>query len=305
MKRSNYWIVVLLTAFLFTNCQRRMSNLSASAPADSMAFDWQGHRGARGILPENTIPAFLHALEYSAITTLELDLAVAKDGALIVSHEPWLAATISTHASGVAVTEAEEHDLRIYGMTQAEVQAFDVGQRGNSRFPEQLPLPTFKPTLAQVVVMADTYARTLGRPLPYYNIEIKSLPEWDNTFTPIPEDFAGLVIAELNRLSIAKRTTVQSFDIRSLEAIHQQAPEQMIAYLIANEQSLTENLALLSFTPQIYSPYYELCTPELVTDLHKRNIRLIPWTVNKVSDMQRLRTMGVDGIITDYPNRIE
>lgn len=270
----------------------------------SETFDWQGHRGARGLLPENTTPAFLKALEFQEIVTLELDLAVSKDKQLIVSHEPWMSALICSHPDGRPVEEQEEQELKIYDMTAAEIQAFDCGQRGNSNFPEQVPQAAYKPTLAAVVEAAEEKATTLKRPLPFYNIEIKSLPEWDQVFTPEPKVFVALVIRELQRLSISERSTVQSFDVRSLQALKAQAPRQRMAYLIANRNSLRENLDLLGFQPDIYSPYFLLCTPELVDSLHQQNIQLIPWTVNETSQMQSLIDMGVDGIITDYPDRI-
>ncbi|WP_367388362.1 glycerophosphodiester phosphodiesterase family protein [Lewinella sp. LCG006] len=268
------------------------------------AFDWQGHRGARGLLPENTLPAFAHALTYPAIRTLELDLAVTKDLQLVISHEPWMAALICTHPDGRPVTEEEEQSLLIHQMTLAEVQTFDCGQRGNTNFPAQQPRPTRKPTLAAMVEMAEQVALDLKRPLPFYNIEIKSLPEWDERHTPHPEEFARLLLKELQRLGIAQRTTIQSFDVRSLQAVRQQAPTQTLAYLVANQNTLEQNLASLGFLPEIYSPYYLLCTPELTQSLHQQNIQLIPWTVNDPKEMERLLEMGVDGIITDYPNLI-
>jgi glycerophosphoryl diester phosphodiesterase len=267
-------------------------------------FDWQGHRGARGLLPENTLPAFAHALTYPAIKTLELDLAVTKDNQLVISHEPWMAALLCTHPDGRPVTEEEEQSLIIHQMTLAEVQSFDCGQRGNANFPEQQARATRKPSLAAMVEMAEQVALDLKRPLPFYNIEIKSLPEWDEPFTPLPEEFARLLLQELARLGIAERTTIQSFDVRSLQAVRQQAPSQSLAYLIENRNTLAQNLDTLGFLPDIYSPYYLLCTPELIQSLHQQNIQLIPWTVNEPKEMQRLLDMGVDGIITDYPNRI-
>lgn len=295
------FFIVILAASCTPKRQLAVVNNPSPMPED---FNWQGHRGARGLLPENTVIAFLRALEFPQITTLELDLAVSKDDELIVSHEPWMSALICSHPDGSPVEEEEEKSLRIYEMTTEEVQAFDCGMRGNSNFPDQLAQATNKPTLAEVVNAAEDKAKELERPLPYYNIEIKSLPEYDGLFTPAPSAFAALVIRELQRLGIAERSTVQSFDVRSLQAMKEQAPRQRLAYLIANENSLEKNMELLGFTPDIYSPYFLLCTPELVTSLHEQNVQLIPWTVNETEQMQGLIEMGVDGIITDYPDRI-
>ncbi|MEL6658404.1 MAG: glycerophosphodiester phosphodiesterase family protein [Bacteroidota bacterium] len=299
--------ILFFLALLTLSCtpKRQLATVNDSPTTISVPdFDWQGHRGARGLLPENTVPAFLRALEFPKVTTLELDLAVSKDRELIVSHEPWMSALICSHPDGSAVTEEEEKNLRIFEMTTAQVQAFDCGQRGNTNFPGQAAQALYKPTLTEVVEAAEEKAKALDRPLPFYNIEIKSLPEYDGLFTPEPSTFAALLIRELTRLGIVERTTVQSFDIRSLQAMKEQAPKQRLAYLIANRNSLETNMELLGFTPDIYSPYFLLCTPDLVDSLHQQNMQLIPWTVNETEQMNDLIEMGVDGIITDYPNRI-
>ena len=294
----------MLAIFSLSCTRKTQLPQSLNMENTTVTFDWQGHRGARGLLPENTIIAFERALEFPQVTTLELDLAVSKDQKLVVSHEPWMSALISSHPDGSVVTEDEEKDLRIFDMTLAEVQGFDVGSRGNANFPDQAAQPAVKPSLEAVVQAAEAKAQKLQRSLPYYNIEIKSLPDWDDTFTPKPATFVALVVRELQRLNIAERSTVQSFDIRSLQELKKQAPKQRLAYLIANRNSLEKNLELLGFTPDIYSPYFLLCTPALVTSLREQNIRLIPWTVNETEEMERLIEMGVDGIITDYPDRI-
>ena len=294
----------MLAIFSLSCTRKTQLPQSLNMENTTVTFDWQGHRGARGLLPENTIIAFERALEFPQVTTLELDLAVSKDQKLVVSHEPWMSALISSHPDGSVVTEDEEKDLRIFDMTLAEVQGFDVGSRGNANFPDQAAQAAVKPSLEAVVQAAEAKAQKLQRPLPYYNIEIKSLPDWDDTFTPKPATFVALVVRELQRLDIAERSTVQSFDIRSLQELKKQAPKQRLAYLIANRNSLEKNLELLGFTPDIYSPYFLLCTPALVTSLREQNIRLIPWTVNETKEMERLIEMGVDGIITDYPDRI-
>ena len=147
--------ILLLISVLALSCtpKRQLTGINTSIMPET--FDWQGHRGARGLLPENTIPAFLKALEFPKLTTLELDLAVSKDNQLIVSHEPWMSALICSHPDGRPVEEDEEQELRIYEMTLAQIQAFDCGQRGNANFPEQTPQAVFKPTLEAVVKAAE------------------------------------------------------------------------------------------------------------------------------------------------------
>lgn len=275
-----------------------MENLNAQT------FDWQGHRGCRGLLPENSIPAFLMALEFPEVTTLELDLAVSKDQELIVSHEPWMSESICMKPDGSPISKAEAMNLRIMDLTYEQIKQYDCGSRGNSRFPEQHKMPTHKPSLEDVVAAVRTHCEAVKRPLPRFNIEIKSHPQGDGVFTPKVEDFAKLVIAELERLKISELCCVQSFDTRAISAVHSLAPSLPIAFLVENKDGHETNLKLLDFKPTIYSPDHKLLRKKDVKDLHKRDIKVIPWTVNDVKSMKRLRRWGIDGIITDYPNRI-
>ncbi|MDZ7877184.1 MAG: glycerophosphodiester phosphodiesterase family protein [Saprospiraceae bacterium] len=266
-------------------------------------FDWQGHRGCRGLLPENSIPAFLKALELG-VTTLELDLAVSRDSQLIVSHEPWLNHDICSKADGSAIAKEEVEKELIWLKTAAEVQKCDCGSRGNPLFKEQKAMRTVKPTLRQVVEAVRKQADFFRKPMPLFNIEIKSQPDFDEKLTPSVSTFAKLVFEEIHALKIADKTCIQSFDPRALEAIHQLDPKQTTAFLVENEKGLAANLKRLSFSPTIYSPFYQLITKKTVDSCHTNRLKIIPWTVNDTADMRQLINMDVDGIITDYPNRI-
>lgn len=278
----------------FFSCRSQKNPVSALA-----GFDWQGHRGCRGVMPENSVPAFLKALDYPEVTTLELDLAVSRDNQLIVSHEPWFNPAICSLPGGDSIPRRDAEKYLIYQMTAAEIRAFDCGSRGNPRFPDQQKLATHKPTLREVVEAVHAI-----RPHIRWNIEIKTQPEWDGLRHPPVEEFARLVIAELRALGIDKNAVVQSFDVRALQAMHRQAPEITLAFLIENLKGLEPNMEKLGFTPSIYSPYFQLVSPKLVRKCHARGLKLIPWTVNDVASMRGMIRLGVDGIITDYPNRI-
>jgi len=277
------------------------------SPAQSetmeIIFDWQGHRGARGLLPENTVSAFLKALEYP-VTTLELDLAVSRDSQLIVSHEPWLSHHICSHPDGRPVTEAEEDSLAILQLSYERIQQYDCGSRGNARFPEQEALPAAKPALSEVVAAVRAYCEREGREPPAYNIEIKSRSDWDGVKTPVPDRFARLLLEEVGRLGITELTCVQSFDPRALRAVHRLDPSITTALLVENTRGVAANLEALGYRPAIYSPYYKLLAAGVVDTVHELGMRIIPWTVNDPVEMRTLIDLGVDGIITDYPNRI-
>lgn len=265
-------------------------------------FDIQGHRGARGWMPENTIPAFLLALD-SGVTTIELDVAVTKDGQLVVSHEPWMSAAICLDPSGKPVDAKSEMKHNIYQMTYEQVKQWDCGSKGNASFPRQAKMSVCKPLLKEVIVAVENHIKSFTRYEVDYNIEIKSMPEGDRKFHPKPEVFSDLVFNLVDQYLPLERVVIQSFDFRVLKYWHEKYPEVRLAALVENKKSITDNLNDLGFTPSIYSPYFKLITKEDVVELHKQKVRVIPWTVNEPADMLSLKGMDVDGFITDYPDR--
>ncbi len=265
-------------------------------------FDVQGHRGARGLRPENTIPAFLLALD-SGVTTIELDLAVTKDGQLIVSDEPWMSASICSDPSGKSFDEKSEMRNDIHQMTYEQVKQWDCGSKGNPNFPQQEKLSVAKPLLSDVIVAVENHIKNYTRYEVDYNIEIKSLPEGDNQFHPKPDVFSDMVFNLIDQYLPLDRVVIQSFDFRVLKYWHEKYPEVRLAALVENKKSVAENLNDLGFTPSIYSPYFKLLTKEIVKQLHQKKMRVIPWTVNEPADMLSVKGMDVDGFITDYPDR--
>jgi glycerophosphoryl diester phosphodiesterase len=273
----------------------------ASTEISSRVIDLQGHRGARGLLPENTIPAFLRALDLG-VTTLEMDVAINAEGHVVLSHEPWISAKICSHPDGRNVTEDEERRLRIYEMSDEEVAGFDCGSRGHPDFPRQQAMPVSKPLLGDVLQAVATHESASRRTPVRFNIEIKSRPEGDRVFHPEAGEYANILYKVLQEYDVLERTTVQSFDPRALEAMHSIDPQVSTSLIISNPNGIRENLAQLSFVPDIYSPDYKLVDEELVRAAHARNIQVIPWTVNEADTMRKLLAWGVDGLITDYPD---
>jgi glycerophosphoryl diester phosphodiesterase len=265
-------------------------------------FDIQGHRGARGLRPENTIPAFIMALD-SGVTTLELDIAITKDKQVIVSHEPWMSAAICLDSAGNNIVQKEERKFNIYQMTYDQVQSFDCGSKGNSNFPQQEKMKTSKPLLRDVIVAVENHIKSYGTYEVDYNIEIKSSPEGDKKFHPTVDEFSDLIYKLVDEYLPLERVVIQSFDFRVLKYWHQKYPEIRLAALVENTKSIDANLADLGFKPSTYSPNFKLLNREKVKYLHQQRIRVVPWTVNEISDMLSLKGMGVDGLITDYPDR--
>jgi glycerophosphoryl diester phosphodiesterase len=269
-------------------------------------FDWQGHRGCRGVLPENTVAAMLNALTYAHVRTLELDLAVSRDSQLIVSHEPWMSAEICTAPNGINAELGKK--TKIFDLTYDQIKQFDCGSKGNARFPEQKPMSTYKPSLRDLVNEVKTFCEKNKRDLPFFNIEIKSQPDYDGVFSPPVDVFVKMVFEEMEALGITEKCCVQSFDTRACEAIHRENVGKnrvQIAFLVENTGGVPENLKKLTFRPDIYSCYFKLLRKSDIEALHAQQIRVVPWTVNNLTDMRRLIRWGVEGIITDYPNRID
>lgn len=271
-------------------------------------YDLQGHRGCRGLMPENTIPAFLKALDLG-VNTLELDVVISQDKQVVVSHEPYFNAEFSIKPDGTPVRKAEQKSLNLYAMSYAEIRQFDTGSNGNPRFPEQQKMKTYKPLLSEVVMAAETYRKEKNLPAFAYNIELKSEETEYDKSQPRPEAFCELVNAVLKTANVpAERVVIQSFDFAVLQAWNRGTSAKTLlpvrlAALVENIRGVDHNLKKLGFTPNIYSPNYQLLSRDAVEKLHKQGINVIPWTVNTTTDMRNMLDLGVDGLITDYPDR--
>lgn len=272
---------------------------AVSAPA---ALDEQAHRGGRGLMPENTIPAMLNAIDLGA-TTLELDLHVSKDKKVVVSHDPYFNDNFTTTPEGAYLTKAEAVKRLLYTMPYDSIKKYDVGLKPHPDFPRQKKLAVYKPLLSDLLDASEAYARQKGRTV-HYNIEIKSKPQNDGKRHPPVEEFVDLAMAVINSKGTGGRTTIQSFDPRALQIMHRKYPAISTSLLIegTDKRSLDEQLQQLGFTPAVYSPHYSLVTPALVEGCHKKAMKVVPWTVNTLDEMNRMISLHVDGVITDYPD---
>ncbi len=268
-----------------------------------MSFDWQGHRGCRGLMPENTIPAMLHAVDLG-VTTLEMDAVITTERQVILSHEPFFNHEITTKPDGNTVKESEEKNFKIFTMTYQEVSQFDVGMKAHPRFPQQKRMKAVKPRLSDVIDSVEAYTTAKRLPAKFYNIETKSQAATDNIFHPPAAEFVELIMKVIKEKKIEKRTIIQSFDSRTLKYLHKNYPRIKTALLVEDAAGLQEQITKLGFVPTIYSPEYTLVKPLLVKQCKEKNMKIIPWTVNDVAKIKELKEMGVDGIITDYPDRI-
>ena len=261
-------------------------------------IDLQGHRGSRGLLPENTVPGFLKACELG-VNTIELDVVISVDGQVVVSHEAFFNHEISTSPFEVPITAENEKEFRIYDMITPTVQRFDVGMRVHPRFPDQKKIPATKPLLREVVnaVKGSGYD-------PYYNIEIKRTPEGDGIYHPNAITFANVVLKAVKDLEISDKTTIQCFDHEVLQYVHSMEPELRTVMLVEDDNALEWHLEKLGYIPYGYSPDFHLVDDALIEACHQKDMKIIPWTVNEEVDIIRIAKMGVDGIISDYPDRL-
>lgn len=294
------WPMIPLTILAFLYSCHTMKKLE-TIPLP--AFDSEGHRGCRGLMPENTIPAMLNALDLG-VTTLEMDAVITKDNQVILSHEPFFNKDITTKQDGTTLQEGEEKQLNIFAMTYAETQRLDVGMKPHPKFPHQQKLKATKPLLSEVIDDVEAAILLKNMPKVFYNIETKTQPATDGIFHPAPEDFVNTLMSVIEKKKIQNRVVIQSFDFRTLQFLHKKYPSIYTSALVepTDKRSFQQQMDDLGFVPTIYSPYYTKVTPELLKECHDKKIKVVVWTVNDKATIDKLKAMGVDGIISDYPD---
>jgi glycerophosphoryl diester phosphodiesterase len=289
-------------------------------------FDVQGHRGARGLRPENTLAGFEYAIALG-VTTLEMDTGISKDGVVVVCHDPFINPLLCLDAKG---DRLPPFPLRlIKDLTVAEIQTFDCGSLNPdpARFPQQRAVPGSRiPTLQQVFDLAEAQ-----NPQIRYNIESKVSPLKPEE-TASPEVFAEKLVGLIVQNNLVERAIIQSFDWRVLREVKRIHPSIQASALVVHNQTTSTLkgsngaspfLAGLEFEPQpgnittllqstgfvdIYSPNFETLLPEspaflqAVSELQAAGLKVIPWTVNDPAVMQQFIDLNVDGLITDFPN---
>lgn len=287
-------------------------------------LDLQGHRGARGLLPENTLPAFARALSIG-VTTLELDTAITQDGVIVVSHDATLNPDITRGPDGQWLTRS---DIAVHTLTFTQLQQYDVGRiRPRTayalRFSAQQAVDgTRMPRLADVFALAHR----AGNSTVCFNIETKISPEQPQHTLP-PAEFARTLIALVRAEKLESRVTIQSFDWRTLQVVQQEAPQIATVYLTAQQSWLDNIRARDTASPwtagfhvsryagsvprmikaaggAVWSPYFGDVTRETVREAQQAGLKVVVWTVNEARDIARMIDFGVDGIISDNPDRL-
>jgi glycerophosphoryl diester phosphodiesterase len=253
-------------------------------------------------MPENSIPAFLKALELG-VNTLELDVVVSRDQQLVVSHDPYFSADFTLDPDGKPIPTDKQTEYKLFRMEYADIKKYDVGSLGNPRFPDQVKIKTYKPLLSEVFKETRKYCQSHRMPAVRYNIETKSTPAGDGVFHPGPAVFSQLLYDEILKNKMQSQVMIQSFDVRTLEEFHKYPVKLPLVLLVENQEGIQRNIERLGFQPDVYSPNFRLVDAETVTYCRQKGIKIIPWTINEISDMEAMRKLDLDGIITDYPDR--
>ena len=297
---------------------------AAAFSPGAAAFDLQGHRGARGLAPENTLPAFAAALS-TGVTTLELDTGVTRDGVVVISHDPRLNPDIVRGPDGAWLAKTGP---ALIALTYAELQQFDVGRLNPAsnyakRYPAQVAVDgTRIPRLADLfALVAKSGNRTVR-----FNIETKSDPRAPEATLP-PAEFARALIAAIRAAGMAPRSTIQSFDWRTLAVVQKEAPEIQTVYLSAQQRWLDNigaaqaegsawtagvQFAQHGSVPKmvkaaggsVWSPFFGDLNAATLAEARALGLRVVVWTVNELADAARMIELGVDGIITDRPDLV-
>ncbi len=267
-------------------------------------LDVQAHRGGAGLMPENTIEAMKHALDMG-VNTLELDLQVTADGQVVVSHDPYFHHRYAIRPDGTHVRKGDSKEY-IYKMPYSEVEKYDVGSRASEVWPEKECFKTVKPLASDLIDFVENYTKEKGYSPVRYNIEIKSKKgDGEGLYWPTYDAFATICCKFLNSKYLDDRLVVQSFDHRALNYIHEKYPELILSYLVdAKAPDFETYMAKLTFTPQWLSPHHSITDETLVQKCREKGMRLVPWTVDKPEDIKRMIDLGVDAIISNYPDRV-
>ena len=267
-----------------------------------MNVEIQGHRGDRGNFPENTIPAFLSAIK-KGVDVIEMDVVISKDHQVVVSHEPFMSSLYMLQPNGEPISKENEKDFNLFQMNYDSIKQFDSGSKGNKKFLQQKKMKAYKPLLTEVIDTVEAFIKKEKIPAVKYNIEIKSEAKEYGKSQPSPKEFVALVTEVLKNKQIQHRVILQSFDVNILEEIHLHFSDFKLAYLVETG-NYEQNKSLLSFQPDIYSPFYPLLSHKsMVEEIQQESIAVIPWTVNKKQAILKMLDFKVNGIITDYPER--
>ncbi len=262
-----------------------------------------GHRGHVSKFPENTVQGFLSAVALG-IHAVEMDLVISADKKVVVSHEAFMAAEKVLTPGGNRISSSNEKDYNLYQMDYDRIKQFPTGHIRDRKFPNQKSIFTYKPLLSEIFEKVEEFRRNSDlEPVTYY-LEIKSKPEDYEIYQPSPKELAQLVMGIVIENQMENSVVLKSFDARFLNTLKKAYPEIKISFL-TYKPSFREIMKHLDFRPEIISPYFKRIRNKAeIEEMQNLGYRVIPWTVNGEKDIKRMINLGVDGIISDYPERV-
>lgn len=299
-----YFHLVAL-GFLLGNISCSLFRSSNRSPGSSYPHDLivVGHRGEAAHYPENSIEGFLSAVE-KGVDALELDVVISADKKVVVSHEPFMSSHYMLDPKGNPIPKSKQLDYNLYDMPYDSIRRFDGGSKWNKKFPWKKRIKTYKPTLKEVIDSVEKHISQTSLSPIIYMIELKSNPKNYGISQPHPKEFADLVMQVVINEDIENRTIIKSFDPTILNVVRESYPEVSISFLVS-KQGIKNNLSRLGFTPDFYSASHKLIKDEKFVDsIRNMDMKLISWTVNRKRKIRKMLNYGVDGIITDYPERV-
>ncbi len=292
-----------LASFVFGAC--KTAGRSVAGSKGYPAFFKVGHRGTRGLMPENTIPAMEKGIEVGA-NTVELDVHISRDGQVLVYHDESFNPDYTSMPDGSDIPKDQRKKYTFYQMDYPEIRKFIIGRKDYPAFPQQQRMDCYTPLLGEMIDSVEAFTKSHHLPDVYWLVEIKSKEKTDGFEQPVPEEYIKILMPVLESRHLGKRLIVQSFDMRPLQVIHRLRPDISLGFLTDDKNAtFDDNIAKLGFIPAFYNPNYHLVTATLVKQCHDKQILIEPWTVETPDVMQQMKALGVDGIITDYPNLLK
>lgn len=255
-----------------------------------------GHRGARGLFPENSLPGFIEAIKLG-VDGIEMDVVISADGQVVVSHDMYINRDICRKGDQSEISLEEQAELKIYQLTYQQIQTFDCGTVFNPEFPNQVLMPVAKPLLSDV--LKQTYP--LKHDLKYY-VEIKSHPQDYDVYQPQPEEVVRRVYDVLEENVPLENIVIISFDHNILRTFHARYPNMNFGVLTMGHEAIDNILDDLGFIPAYYGPRYDEIDQLKIETIHKLKMKVMVWTVDELDNFRHQAKLGVDGVVTDYPD---
>src|SRR5699024_7854599 len=269
-------LVAILSSCLFMGC-KTTNRLSKTQIKETQFFN-VGHRGTRGLMPENTIPAFKKGIEVGA-NTIEFDVHITKDNQVVIYHDNSMTPAYTTKPDGSEIKNRKKHTF--YQMNYAKIKKFIIGEKPYPAFPEQQRMRTYAPLLTEMIDSIENFTQRKEYKPVIYLLEIKSNPNTDGFEQPDPETYMKIMMNKLEPYlkELKGRLIIQSFDMRPLQVLHKTHPDIPLGFLTSDvSKTVKENIEAMGFVPKYYNPHFSVVTHEFLKKCHDYQMKVQVWT---------------------------